>query len=64
MARSPTPKRIASGTDGLMIWKETSDVNASKGRLASVASCWATRTSLARVEKAIPTQIAQSALAE
>ncbi len=52
---------IASGTDGLMSWKEMREVKPSSGRPARVASCWATRTSLARVEMPMPTQIDQSA---
>ena len=43
---SPT----ASGTLGVITWKEMSEVKPSAGRLARVASCWATRTSLARAE--------------
>ena len=60
-ASSASASPIASGTDGLMSWKEMREVKPSSGRLATVASCWATRTSLARVEMPMPTQIDQSA---
>ena len=35
---------------------------ATGGRLAKIASCWAARTSLMRVEMAMPTQIDQPAM--
>ena len=60
-ASRASARPIASGTEGLISWKEMREVKPSSGRLARVASCWATRTSLARVEMPIPTQIAQSA---
>ena len=61
IASRPSAQPTASGTEGVMTWKETSAVKASRGSPASVASCWATRTSLDRVEMPMPTQIDQSA---
>ena len=58
---SASASPIASGTDGVITWNEINDVRASKGKPARVASCCATRTSLARVEMPMPTQIAQAA---
>ena len=59
-ASRASARPIASGTEGVISWKEMREVKPRSGRLARVASCWATRTSLARVEMPMPTQIDQS----
>ena len=46
---------------GVITLKAMSEVTATGGRLASMPSCWATRTSLERAEIAMPTQIDQPA---
>src|ERR1039458_6887582 len=46
---------IATVTVGLKTWSDMSKGNTSAGRLASVPSCWATRTSEDRTEIAVPT---------
>ena len=61
MTSNPSPNPTAVQTPRGTTWNDTRAVTARGGRLASVPSCCATRTSLDRAEIAVPTPIDQKA---